>query len=214
MSSPDVHACPLCHQEGHYFTSFRDKRYYACPTCMGRFMHSEDVPTLVAEKTRYIEHNNDVTDLRYQAFVTPIVDHVKRDFNPTHRGLDFGSGTGPVIAQMLKDTGFNVALYDPFFSPYPEHLNQTYDFIVCCEVMEHFHHPDKEFHTLKGCLKQGSALYMKTELWCDSILFSTWFYKTDPTHVFFYHPKTLEWIQKAYGFKTLEIFPKHFVFTV
>ena len=35
--------------------------------------------------------------------------------------------------------------------------------------------------------------------------FGTWFYKTDPTHVFLYSDESFKWIQKEFGFKDMKI---------
>ena len=67
------------------------------------------------------------------------------DFTSKHTGLDFGAGTGPVISKVLKDNEYKIKQFDPFFHNYPELLKEKYDYIVCCEVMEHFYDPAKEF---------------------------------------------------------------------
>ncbi|MDA3817128.1 MAG: hypothetical protein PF486_07110, partial [Prolixibacteraceae bacterium] len=95
-------------------------------------------PTQIRERERYIEHNNDVNDVRYQNFVSPITGAVQNDFSPVDSGLDFGGGTGPVITNFINDNGYNIIDYDPYFNDRPELLEKTYDYIACCEVMEHF----------------------------------------------------------------------------
>ncbi len=39
-----------------------------------------------------------------------------------------------------------------------------------------------------------------TELYNEKIEFESWYYKNDPTHVFFYQRATFEWIQKKFNF--------------
>ncbi|WP_152512703.1 class I SAM-dependent methyltransferase [Haloplasma contractile] len=168
-------------------------------------MRTEDYVTTDEEKKRYESHNNDVNDPRYQKFVSPIVDTVTSKYSTVSKGLDFGAGTGPVITKMLGDKGYDVALYDPFFWNNEERLKTTYDFIVCCEVIEHFHSPWKEFKLLRSLLKDGGTLYLKTDIYTDDTDFKRWYYKNDPTHVFFYHPKAFEWIKEQFGFSTLKI---------
>lgn len=164
------------------------------------------------EKSRYEMHNNDVNDVRYQAFVSPIVNSILKDFKKTDKGLDFGSGTGPVITKMLRDKNYDVQEYDPFFANHPEALEKKYDYIACCEVMEHFHTPKKEFELLFNLLKPGGKLYCKTDLFSESKNFDSWGYKNDPTHVFFYHQKSILWIQKNIGFTSVKIDGRLIVF--
>jgi hypothetical protein len=44
-----------------------------------------------------------------------------------------------------------------------------------------------------------------TDLLPEKEDFKNWYYKNDFTHVIFYTPKTLQWIQKKVGFKHLSI---------
>ncbi len=158
-----------------------------------------------AEKNRYLEHNNNPADSGYRQFVSPIVDKVKSCFNPGHKGLDFGAGTGQVVAKMLQENGYSVAIYDPFFCDCPERLALKYDYVICCEVIEHFCFPGKEFLLLKKLLNPGGMVLCMTDLYSEKIDFPKWYYKNDPTHVFFYHRATLQWIKKHYGFPGIEI---------
>lgn len=156
------------------------------------------------EKERYITHNNNVEDIRYQNFVSPIVENVKKHYDSSHTGLDYGAGTGPVITSLLKKDGYSLKLYDPFFHPYPENLQLTYDYIVCCEVMEHFHHPYDEFKKLYSMLNPQGTLFCMTDMYYETIDFKDWYYKNDETHVFFYHEKAIQWIKNEFGFISSE----------
>lgn len=177
-------------------------------------MSDDDLPTLVDEESRYLEHNNDINDERYQQFVMPIVQQVVDHYTPEHRGLDFGAGTGPVISKLLTDRSYQIVQYDPFFHNYPELLLDKYDYIVACEVIEHFHQPDKEFARLKEMLNPGGKLICMTTIYHPGIDFKTWYYKNDPTHVFFYHSDTLQFIQNTYGFSKLQIVNNMIVLSV
>lgn len=84
-------------------------------------------------------HQNDIHDEGYRHFVSPITDNIQKDFDFKNSiGLDFGAGTGPVTTQILLEKGYSVNLYDPFFHPDTAVLQRRYDFIICCETMEHF----------------------------------------------------------------------------
>ena len=154
---------------------------------------------------RYKEHNNDIEDEKYQKFVSPISSSIMRDFTHNNKGLDFGAGTGPVISKILKDNDFLIEQYDPFFHNYPDLLEEKYDYIACCEVMEHFHNPKKEFGLLKKLLLQDGKLYCMTDIYNKNINFHNWYYKNDPTHVFIYHKETVNWIKEKFGFLNVTI---------
>lgn len=168
-------------------------------------MHPGDFLEKGQEKARYQEHNNDVKDAGYQDFVSDIIVEVIKDWNKTDLGLDFGAGTGPVITKLLEDRGYNVEIYDPFFWKEKKLLDKKYDFIVACEVIEHFHNPLHEFQLLYSLLRKKGKLYCKTEVYKNEIDFKSWYYKDDPTHVFFYHEKAFEWIVENIGFKNYTI---------
>ena len=123
------------------------------------------------------------------------------NFSSENKGLDFGSGTGPVISSMLNKEGYDIAQYDPFFAPDKSALEKMYDYIVSCEVFEHFYHPKKEIDRLASLLNPNGALLIMTLLYDDEMDFDTWFYRKDPTHVFIYRKETIEYIANQKGFE-------------
>lgn len=165
------------------------------------------------EEKHYRFHNNDVEDLGYQNFVSPITNGILNDFSREDSGLDFGAGTGSAISKVLQDNAFQIAAYDPYFHPFPELLAQKYDYIACCEVVEHFHFPDKEFQLLQKLLQPNGKLYCMTHLYDPKIDFSTWYYKNDHTHVFMYQKETMEWIGTTFGFSEVKFENRLIVFT-
>lgn len=189
-------------------------RFYDC-NCCGSIVRSVDTfPNDIIEIERYESHNNDVNDPRYQKFVSPITLAVQADFSSHNSvGLDFGAGTGPVITKVLNINGYSLKLYDPFFHPDKSVLKEKYDYIVCCEVIEHFHQPLKEFKLLKNLLKPKGKLYCMTDIYRNQSNFGDWYYKNDPTHVIFYTEKSLHWIQKEIGFNQLSIEKRLIVFS-
>ena len=197
--------CPLCESTSTLF--FQDDRstYFICDICKGIFLKQDQILSSEDEKAYYDTHNNDIEDLRYQNFVSPITTSVIKKHPTKHIGLDFGCGNGPVITHILKHHGYQMNLYDPFYQPNQTALEQTYDFIVCCEVMEHFSDPNKEFEKLHKLLKPKGALYCMTWLYDETIDFESWFYRKDPTHVFFYQKETISFIANHFSFKSFQI---------
>ena len=198
--------CPLCFSPGRLFHSQPGREYLECRNCKGIFVPKMYFLDPVSEKERYLTHNNDVDDPRYQSFVSPIVEWVIINFNPRdHVGLDFGAGTGPVITKLLSDLQYEIFAYDPFFLPFPELLHRSYDFIACCEVIEHFQNPAREFELLKSMLLPGGQLICMTHTFHSHSNFKSWYYKDDPTHVFISREETFEFIREKYQFRELKI---------
>lgn len=198
--------CPLCFSKSQVFTVHEGREFFDCANCKGIFLNEVHYFDPISEKQRYETHHNDVNDLRYQKFVSPVVESVLEFFNPEdHVGLDFGAGTGPVITKLLSDLQFEVFAYDPFFLPYPELLQKIYDFIVCCEVIEHFKKPAMEFEMLRGMLRPSGKLLCMTHLFPPETDFSSWYYKNDPTHVFIYRQETLHYIREKFQFREVKI---------
>lgn len=204
--------CSLCDTETIFFESWRDNTYVSCPNCSCILMTPDCYFSPTLEMSRYEEHNNDVENPGYQQFVRPLVDAVIANHPNTQVGLDFGAGTGPVASKLLKEAGFDMKFYDPFFWNYPENLERQYDFIICIETMEHFHHPKEEFEKLASLLKPDGKLYCKTYLFRDDIIFRDWKYKDDPTHVVFYTKETIEWLAKILNLKLLHCSYEYILF--
>lgn len=203
--------CPLCSSMTYLYhtqTKYNNQCYYYCPDCKSVAMHPKYYLSLIEEKTRYLTHNNDVDDPRYQKFVRPVIQAVTTHTKTHYHGLDFGAGTGPVITKLLQKKGYSMTTYDPIFIPNSEALSETYDFIVCCEVVEHFHNPRAEFMRFHQLLKPDGLLVIKTELLTVDIDFPNWYYINDPTHTLFYSPEGMHLLLSEYGFKYIDISPR------
>jgi 2-polyprenyl-3-methyl-5-hydroxy-6-metoxy-1,4-benzoquinol methylase len=177
-------------------------------------MHPDYFVSTAQEKSRYEQHNNDINDPGYQDFVKPIVNGILTDFTKKDCGLDFGCGTGPVITKLLRAQNYTIHTYDPLFNNNRNALERPYNFIACCEVIEHFHNPLKDFQLLKSLLLPHGKLYCMTELYNESIDFEKWYYKNDDTHVIFYHTKTVEWIKENLGFNKVRTKDRLIIFEI
>ncbi|QLY40131.1 class I SAM-dependent methyltransferase [Hujiaoplasma nucleasis] len=205
--------CRLCQHPMDFFDSARNRDYYRCPQCDSIQLDHEQLLNPMDEKKRYDTHNNDIMDKGYQSFVSPITNYILNHFDKDDQGLDFGAGPGPVISKLLMDQSYSISQYDPFFHPDNELLNKSYDYIIACEVIEHFNHPKSSFNAIKKSTKTNGQWIFMTYLYDDSIDFQKWHYKNDETHVIFYSKKTLEYIKNIYQFKSLIINNRLIIFS-
>lgn len=185
--------CPLCGGTAisAYYSDRRD--YFSCAACKLVFVSPDWHLAPAAELAQYQLHQNSVNDVGYRRFLSRLADPLVARLAPGARGLDFGCGPGPALAHMLRESGFEVALYDCFFAPDEAVFGDHYDFICATEVVEHLCHPGRELERLWSHLKPGGWLGIMTKLVRDRASFATWHYKNDPTHVCFYSVETWQW---------------------
>ncbi len=207
-----MQVCPLCFSKASKFFSAAERSFFQCSQCLGVFVPSIYFLSSEEEKERYQAHENDINNAGYQNFVKPLVQQIFKNTNPSDKGLDYGCGTGPVAAKLLREKGYDIQLYDPFFKDEQRILENKYDFIFSCEVIEHFHKPQQEFAFLSSLLKPNGKLFCQTSLFSEKIDFKNWFYKNDPTHVFFYHKKSFAFICEKFAFKNFEIFRDNIIY--
>lgn len=188
--------CPLCHS---LLTNRKNAQFYDCSTCFALVKDTRFYLSPEEEKKHYEKHNNDVNDSGYQKFVAPVTQFVLQNQKASDKGLDFGSGTGPVVSKILTDNQFSITQYDLYFEAIEERLQTKYDYIVCSEVWEHFQQPDKELIQLRKMLHENGRLIVMTLLYSDEINFETWHYRLDLTHVFIYRKETMEFIAEKFN---------------
>ena len=186
--------CPLCagHEISPYFTDQR-RSYLGCGGCGLVFVAPASYLTRAAERAEYELHQNSIDDPGYRAFLARFMDPLMQRLAPGARGLDFGCGPGPALAHMLREAGFEVAVYDSFYAPDERVLGEHYDFICATEVVEHLHRPGVELARLWSLLRPGGWLGIMTKLVRDHRAFASWHYKNDPTHVCFFSADTWRW---------------------
>lgn len=199
--------CILCdHASLKAIETPSDQRAYLhCPNCDLLFLNPVQRLEGGEERSRYQLHQTKSSDEGYQEFVRPLLERLITLKPEGSQGLDFGAGHQPVFSQYLKESGFEVTCYDPFFWPNEEALKTTYDFIVAVEVVEHFFSPRDEFSRLRGLLHQTGCLLINTEVYRHEIDFDKWYYRRDPTHVAFYSKQTFAWIAEHWAFSRLTI---------
>ncbi|GAM54645.1 putative methyltransferase [Vibrio ishigakensis] len=146
------------------------------------------------EKAIYDQHENDPGDQGYRRFLSRIAEPMDERLGSNQQGLDFGCGPGPALAQMMRERGHNVDLYDLYYYPHSEVLQKQYDFVMATEVIEHLYQPDEVWQQWLSLLKLGAYLGLMTKLVKDVEAFSTWHYKNDQTHVLFFSRATFEYL--------------------
>ena len=186
-------SCIVCKSElvSSFITKDR-KTYWQCSHCLVKFLDQAFFIDEDTEKGRYLEHHNEIGDPAYLKFLSKLSEPLMAKLKPDDRGLDFGCGHGPALAEMLKAKGYDIDLYDPFFYPNKEIFSKKYNFITCTETAEHFFNPNKEFKTLDSLLLPDAWLGVMTTFLTEDKLFENWYYRRDPTHVVFYSQKTFE----------------------
>lgn len=186
--------CPLCRtSEGRPFCQ-DSREYLCCPVCCVVFVLPHQFLSPKEEKAVYDQHENSADDVRYRHFLGRLFGPLSQRLAPASLGLDFGSGPGPTLSLMFEEAGHSMKLFDPFYAPEIEPLQQQYDFITASEVVEHLHHPQWELERLWSCLKPNGLLGIMTKRVMDEEAFSRWHYKNDPTHVCFFSIETFRWL--------------------
>lgn len=209
MSAEPVNwPCPLCQVlEARPFYHDRSERnrqgvgidYFRCPVCYLVFMLPHQFLSANEEKAVYDLHENSPHDLGYRRFLGRIFKPISQRLSRHSSGLDFGSGPGPTLSVMFEEAGHSMRIYDLFYAPDIQLLEQEYDFITATEVVEHLHHPRQELDRLWSCLKPNGLLGIMTKRVIDQEAFSRWHYKNDPTHVCFFSVGTFEWLANYWG---------------
>jgi hypothetical protein len=172
------------------------RQYFECQTCALVSLHPDDRLLPHEEKQRYDLHQNHPDDQKYCDFLMRLAGPLASKFViQGQSGLDYGCGPEPVLAKLLREFGFEMQIYDPFYFPDKAVLDGRYDLISCSEVVEHFYHPRAEFQKLRSLMKTGNAyLGIMTQMKAKGTHFSDWWYHREPSHVCFYQPQTFEWI--------------------
>ncbi len=191
-------SCPLCLSSGVSEYHVDDVRcYLLCGTCALVFVSPEYHLSRGDEKARYELHENSPLDKRYRMFLSRLFDPMLERVPAGGHGLDFGAGPGPTLSVMFQEAGYEMSIYDPFFAPDPTVWDRTYDFITATEVLEHLYRPGYELDRLWSHLRTDGFLGVMTQLVIDRDRFTKWHYTSDPTHVCFFSPETLEWLSAS-----------------
>lgn len=206
LNSDRVNQCPLCKSIDTYLFHKGNKRekyrfYFHCNNCDLVFVDKWQQLNFSDELDRYKEHNNDPNDIGYRRFLSLLIKELVPYLNKNMIGLDYGCGPGPALAKIMKNKGYTMKVYDPYFYRRNRVLYRKYDFITSSEVIEHFNDPFEEFVKLNKLLKKDGYLGIMTNLHNGKEKFNRWHYKNDLTHITFYSKKTMEWIGDKFNYR-------------
>mgnify|MGYP001069282221 CR=1 FL=1 len=195
--------CPLCQKtKPGFFFNGPHRDYLRCQRCGLIYVPKDELLPPKAEKSRYDLHENDPTHKGYRRFLQQHIQRLIAQIGPPPQyGLDFGSGPGPVLAQMIEKQGYPMARFDPYYDADSEVLNQTYNFITCTEVFEHFYQPAREWRLLLELLQAGGWLGVMTKLVDQPADFPEMHYISDDTHVSFYSRRTFRFLTRRDSLK-------------
>ncbi len=189
--------CSLCHKPSilKWSTSTRD--YFHCHHCDLVFVPKEQHLGPTEEKARYCLHDNTLENSGYVRMFTDKFPILAAHWQDVVTVLDYGSGPGPVLVELLNREGYRAVGYDPYFAPDTD-LAGPYDAVISTEAFEHFSSPARDLHRLVSSIRTGGYLAIMTMLRTDQVAFLDWWYMADPTHVALYSSQTLSWIAEAY----------------
>ena len=201
IAAPMYRPCPLCTTpDPTLFFCGPQRDYLRCGRCGLIFVPREELLPPFEEKARYDLHENNPADQGYRHFFTQLIQpFLARIGPPPQEGLDFGSGPGPALAQMLADRSYSMSCYDPFYQPDTQALERPYDFVTCTEAMEHFNQPAREWKILLGLLRPGGWMGLMTKLVDRPAHFPEMHYITDRTHVSFFSRRTFIYLAGRYS---------------
>ncbi len=198
--------CNICRSKTRkLYDSRLQADYYCCQVC--EFISKDDQATISSDEALriYNYHNNSIKDPMYVAYFYEFLnDAVFQYTNEEKKGLDFGSGPSPVLAQILERHGYAMDTYDLFYAPNKVYLNKKYDLITSTEVVEHLKNPLEYFELFKEHLVDTGILSIMTLFHeKNDEHFLNWHYKRDKSHISFYTLKTMEFIAESVGLRII-----------
>ncbi|MDX1808534.1 MAG: class I SAM-dependent methyltransferase [Sulfurospirillaceae bacterium] len=182
------------------------KLYHQCSNCETIWLDNGFFVDKTKEKMQYENHNNSFESTGYVKMFEDFLNYFWQDLpNNYTDAFDFGSGPGPVLAEILKQRGLNVDCYDKFYQPFKIYENKKYDLITSTEVFEHIQNPLETLKLFKDHLKQDGLISIMTLFHKnDTEEFLNWWYRRDPTHISFYTPHSFEVMAHMCGLKVIK----------
>ena len=200
--------CPLCKFRADkviYYQKKFNREFIECEKCSLVYIDRTNCLNLSEQKSRYDGHNNHIPDPGYISFLQRLINPITQNFAEESKGLDYGSGPYPMLINLFKEKGFlNIQGWDPIYNPIQKVLEDSnYDFITCCEVIEHVLDVSRTFELFEGLMRSQGYLVLSTGLKKPEIEWAKWYYIQDETHINYFSKATFEWIEENFNFKLL-----------
>jgi hypothetical protein len=188
------------------------KEYFKCGVCDLVWLSPEQRPGPQAERSRYLEHRNEIEDTSYLEYLSRLGNSVCALISPGALGIDYGSGPAEGMRALLEPRGFRVVSYDPYFFPDADLSPGRYQFLLCNEAAEHFYRPAEEFARIDSIVDNGAVLGFSSGLVRSKEAFLGWTYRHDPTHVIFFSEPCVRWLGERFGWDVLSVEKPRFLF--
>lgn len=197
-------SCKLCHASACVPAGRNKHREFVhCPECGLVFVPREFWLNADEERARYAHHDNSPSNAGYVEYLRQVADAVARLAVDKARVLDFGSGEQAVLAEILRQRGFDCVAYDPLYRKGQAALRDRYNIVVLCEVIEHLHDLRAEILSLKRCLGPRGRIVVRTQCYPSVAEMTSWWYARDATHLNFFAERTLEYAAGLCGLRCL-----------
>jgi len=209
-----MHLCKVCRASSQIIKDRKKNlHYYRCESCGFVSLDECFMIDRELEKKQYDQHNNGFESEGYvQMFEDFIEEAISSYLRNIETALDFGSGPGPVLSELLKRRGLEVDIYDLYFSPEKVYESKSYDLITSTEVFEHLAKPFDVLEMLVEHINPNGYLAIMTKFPPkDDQAFLAWWYRRDPTHISFFTPKSFELMAGKVGLKVLKIVNENIV---
>jgi hypothetical protein len=209
-----MNQCKICQENTNVLIERKKELlYYRCTSCGFLYLDDKFIIDEESEKSQYDMHENSFDSLGYvkmfedfiEKAITPYEENIKN-------ALEFGCGSGPVLAELLSRKGINVDKYDLYFYPEKVYEGKSYDLISSTEVFEHLQKPLEILEMLVEHTNNNGYIVLMTKFPPkDDEEFLAWWYRRDPTHISFFTPQSFEVMAKKVGLKVLKTIDKNIV---
>ena len=188
--------CLLCGDPNpHFLTRDKSRDYHHCTKCDFVFVPQEQYVSLEEEKKRYLLHDNSPGNKGYVRYLEEVVSIVSDELDGSNaKVLDFGAGEQAVLTGLLRHKSIRCTPYDPLFAIGSETLNEQYDGIVLCEVIEHLRGIRDQLEMIRKLTTQSASLVIRTQPYPSLDTFTDWWYTKDPTHINYFSKKSLGFV--------------------
>jgi len=209
-----MNSCKICNAKTTQIEDVKKNLvYYRCRACGFVYLEESHRVSSTEEKRKYDQHNN---SLENEGYVQMFEDFIELSIAPYLKKiqtvLDFGSGPTPVFAELLKQRGLEVDIYDLYYAPKRVYEGKSYDLITSTEVFEHLSKPLETLALLVGHLDTNGYIVLMTKFPPKGDkAFLDWWYRRDPTHISFFTPKSFEVMAQKVGLNVLKTINENIV---